>query len=67
VEAGYEEDDIEDWTYDQLVAKLVEDYKDEDDREDLPEESIEFLKGVHPELFEKKKERKKKKKKKKVE
>ncbi len=64
-EAGYEEEDLEPFTVEQLIAKLVEDYKDEDDREDLPEESVEFLKEVHPELFEKKKGAKKKKKKKK--
>jgi hypothetical protein len=61
VEAGYDEDDIEDWNIDQLTAKLIEDYKDEDDREDLPEESIEYLKEAAPELFEKKKPKKKKK------
>ena len=65
LEAGYEEGDIEEWSHAQLTAKLVEDYKDEDDREDLPEGSIEFLQEAHPELFEKKKVKKKKKKKKK--
>ncbi len=63
VEAGYDKADIDEWTTDQLVAKLVEDYQDEDDREDLPEEAIEFLKESNPELFEKKKVKKKKKKK----
>jgi hypothetical protein len=62
VEAGYDESDVEKFTYDQLVAKLVEDYGDKDDREDLPEEAIDFLKENNPELFEKKKVKKKKKK-----
>ena len=61
VEAGYEEDDVDEWNYSQLVAKLVEDYKDEEDRKDLPKESIEFLKESNPELFEKKKVKKKNK------
>jgi len=64
VEAGYDEGDIDEWNYSQLVAKLAEDYQDEDDREDLPKPAIGFLQGVHPELFEKKKVKKKKKKKK---
>ena len=64
-EAGYDVDDFDGWDADELVEKLAEDYQDEDDRDDLPEDSIEFLQAVKPELFEKKKSVKKKKKKKK--
>lgn len=51
VEAGYDEKEVAELPKDEMVDLIKSTYEEEDSRNDLPSEAVEFLKETYPDMF----------------